>query len=129
MNLTSPSSGWQRIEEVERASVIVWYLLFGVAMVAGTSYLLWRDFNAAPAGVLGLVGIAFSAPGPILFFLLGLAFVGGSIYTAVDKARNKLWLDVETPLTVGGKLRAILSSNRPLVATSSVELEATLACK
>src|SRR6185436_18681930 len=47
---------WQRIQEVERASVVVWYLLIGAGLIAGTAFAMRHEFSQAPPGFLGLAG-------------------------------------------------------------------------
>jgi len=120
---------WQRIKEVERASLIVWYLAIGVALLVGTAFAMRDTFVHAQPGFLGLAVALYGSIGPLIFFLLGLVFVGGSVFTMIEKGRNKLWLDMELPVAPGEKLRARLGSDRALAIASGVELEATLHCK
>lgn len=120
---------WKRIKEIERASVLFWNFAIGVSLTAGTALMMRHEVANAPPGFLGLASALHSSIGPLLFFFAGLAFIGGSAYTLFEKRRNKVWLDVEFPLASGGKLRARVGSDRPLVNLSGAELEATLSCK
>src|SRR6185369_1091484 len=120
---------WQRIEEVERASIILWYLAIGVALIVGTAYAMRHEMAHAQPGFLGIAMAFYGSIGPLIFFLLGLVFVGGSVYTMVEKGRNKLWLELEMPVAPGEKLRARLGSDRALATAGGVEIEGTLNCK
>lgn len=120
-----------RIKEVERTSVIFWNFLIGVALTLGTGLMLWREVRVAHAypDFMIIVKALISSVPLLLFFLVGLAFLGGSAYTFFEKSRGAVWLDVETPVTPGSTLRARVGSDRPLAPAGGVELEATLTCK
>jgi len=118
-----------RLKEVETPWLLLFNLGFGVVLMLFTGHSMWTEAKAAQAAP----GFPFMAiTGSVLllfFFLVGLAFAGGAVYTFFEKSRNAIRVDIEVPVVLGGRLRGALGSDRPLADSAGAELQVTLSCK
>ncbi len=118
-----------RIESVERASTVVVWVVIGLAMTGFSGIYLWRGARTLRSDLVGIVSALYSALPLVVIFGLGVLILAACAWTVFDRARNKLWLDIEAPVLRGGKLHAVVTSDRPLARQEGLQLEAELSCR